>query len=45
LKRSDEALLELERASALDPGNPRFAYVYGVALHSAGKSDAAIPNL
>ncbi|HSE85648.1 MAG TPA: tetratricopeptide repeat protein [Candidatus Binatia bacterium] len=45
LKRSDEALPEFERASALDPGNPRFAYVYAVALHSAGKSDAAIANL
>jgi predicted CXXCH cytochrome family protein len=45
LKRSDEALRELERASTLDPGNPRFAYVYAVAMHSAGKSDAAIANL
>jgi tetratricopeptide (TPR) repeat protein len=45
LKRSDEALRELERASMLETGNPRFAYVYAVALHSAGKADAAIANL
>ena len=29
----------------LEPGNARFAYVYAVALHSAGKSDAAIATL
>ncbi len=45
MKRSDEALPEFKRASALDPGTARFAYVYAVALHSAGKRDAAIANL
>jgi Flp pilus assembly protein TadD len=45
LKRSDEALRELERATALEPGNARFAYVYAVALHSTGRVDAAIAKL
>ena len=42
MQRSDEALGELERATTLEPGNTRFAYTYAVALHSAGKADAAI---
>jgi tetratricopeptide (TPR) repeat protein len=37
MKRSDEALGELERATTLEPGNARFAYVYAVALHSTAK--------
>jgi tetratricopeptide (TPR) repeat protein len=37
LKRIDEAVNELERASVLDAGNVRFAYAYGVALQSVGK--------
>ena len=45
MKRSDEALRELERAALLEPGNARFAYVYAVALHSADKPDAAIARL
>ena len=45
LKRTDAALGELERATVLEPGNARFAYVYAVALHSTGKSDAAIARL
>ena len=45
LKRTDEALRQLERAAELDPENSRFAYVYAVALHSAGKADAAIAKL
>jgi Flp pilus assembly protein TadD len=45
LKRTDTALTELERATVLEPGNARFAYVYAVALHSTGKSDAAIARL
>jgi Flp pilus assembly protein TadD len=45
MKRTDEAIGELERAAALDPGNARFAYVYAVALHSKGKADAAIARL
>jgi predicted Zn-dependent protease len=31
--RTDEALGELRRATQLDPAVPRFAYVYGVAVH------------
>ena len=45
MKRTGEALGELERATALEPGNARFAYVYAVALHSTGKPDAAIAGL
>ena len=45
LKRTDAALGELERATFLEPGNARFAYVYAVALHSTGKSDLAIAKL
>jgi predicted CXXCH cytochrome family protein len=45
LKRTDTALAELERATVLEPGNARFSYVYAVALHSTGKSDAAIKRL
>ncbi len=45
LKRTDAALGELERATVLEPGNARFAYVYAVALHSTGKSAAAITKL
>jgi len=32
LKRVPEALLSLQRAADLAPGNPRYAYVYAVAL-------------
>ncbi|MET0216002.1 MAG: tetratricopeptide repeat protein [Vicinamibacterales bacterium] len=45
LSRTGEALGELERASVLEPGNVRFAYVYAVALHSGGRVDAAIETL
>ena len=45
LKRTDDALVELARATALEPGNGRFAYVHAVALHSMGKVDAAIARL
>jgi predicted CXXCH cytochrome family protein len=45
LKRADDALVEFERASALEPGNGRFAYVHAVALHSSGKVAAAIAKL
>ena len=44
LKRAD-AVSELERATVLEPGNARYAYVYAVALHSAGSPDAAIKRL
>jgi predicted CXXCH cytochrome family protein len=45
LNRSDTALREFARAAGLEPGNARFAYVHAIALHSAGKVDAAIAQL
>ena len=45
LKRPDQALDELERATMLDPASVRFSYVYAVALHSTGKVEAAIARL
>lgn len=44
-KRREEALQEFALATKLDPSNARFAYVYGVALHSLGRVDAAIATL
>jgi len=43
-KRSDDALAEFARAAELRP-DARFAYVFGVALHSAGKTDRALEVL
>ena len=45
LKRSDEALGELRKATEVDQGQVRYAYVYAVALHSAGRSIEAITVL
>jgi Flp pilus assembly protein TadD len=45
LKRLDEALVELRRAAELDSHNARYAYIYGVALHSAGRPQDAIAYL
>jgi len=45
LKRVDEALVELGRAAELDRQNARYAYIYGVALHSAGRQQEAIASL
>jgi Flp pilus assembly protein TadD len=45
LQRGDTALREFSRAVGLEPGNARFAYVNAIALHSSGKSDAAIAQL
>ncbi len=36
LKRPVDALVELRRAAELEPDRARYAYVYAVALHSAG---------
>jgi predicted CXXCH cytochrome family protein len=41
LKRSDAALDELRRAVELDPERSRYAYVYAVGLHSAGRRENA----
>jgi Flp pilus assembly protein TadD len=40
-KRVADALPLFARAAAAQPGNPRFAYVYGVALHSTGNAPEA----
>ena len=45
LKQSDEALEELHRAVELDPNQPRYAYVYAVGLHSAGRTGEAMAAL
>jgi Flp pilus assembly protein TadD len=45
MKHADAALVELERATVLDPGDARMAYVYAVALHSTGKPGEAIAKL
>jgi len=41
LKRSDAALNEFRRAAELDPERSRYAYVYAVGLHSAGRREDA----
>ena len=45
LKRPDEALAELRRAVELEPERARYAYVYAVALNSAGRGDEAMTVL
>jgi Flp pilus assembly protein TadD len=45
LKQSGEALAELHKATELQPDNQRYAYVYAVALHSAGRRDEAVAAL
>jgi predicted CXXCH cytochrome family protein len=45
LKRLEEALVEFRHAAELDTHNARYAYIYGVALHSAGRQQEAIGYL
>jgi Flp pilus assembly protein TadD len=45
LKRNDDALAELHKATELDPDRARYAYVYAVALHSGGQLDEAMATL
>jgi Flp pilus assembly protein TadD len=45
LKRLDEALGELRKATTLDPDNARYSYVYGVALNASGKKAEALAVL
>jgi predicted CXXCH cytochrome family protein len=45
LKRTEEALGELQRAAQLDPRQARYAYVYAVGLHSAARVGDAITVL
>jgi predicted CXXCH cytochrome family protein len=40
-KRYAEAISSLKRAAELEPAQPRYAYVYGVALQSAGQANEA----
>ncbi len=42
LKRPNEAIGELRRATELEPDRQRYAYVYAVALHSIGHGDEAM---
>jgi Tfp pilus assembly protein PilF len=44
-KQTDSALVQLERAAALEPDNPRYVYVHAVTLHSSGRANAAIVKL
>ncbi len=44
-KRYADALTFLARAASLQPDNPRYSYVYAVALDSSGQTDAAIDVL
>jgi predicted CXXCH cytochrome family protein len=41
-KETDRAVAELKRAAGLEPSSARYAYVYGVALHSNGDASEAI---
>jgi tetratricopeptide (TPR) repeat protein len=41
-RRYPEAVAEFGRASSLAPDNPRYAYVYAIALNSMGKPAAAL---
>ena len=43
--RLADALPELARAAALEPGSSRYAYVYAVALHDHGERTASIAAL
>ncbi len=44
-KRVAEALPKLREAAGLEPNEPRFAYVYAIALHDTGQPEAAIDVL
>jgi tetratricopeptide (TPR) repeat protein len=45
LKRAEIALAEFRSAAELDPARARYAYVYAIALNSAGRRDEAIDIL
>jgi tetratricopeptide (TPR) repeat protein len=44
-QRMPEALAQLQQVARLAPEQPRYAYVYGVALHSAGRQAEGIAVL
>jgi Flp pilus assembly protein TadD len=39
--QNSDAIVELARAAKLAPESPRYAYVYGIALHSTGEVERA----
>ena len=41
-KQTDKAVLALQTAATLNPDNPRYVYVYAVALNSTSKSNEAM---
>src|SRR5262249_48641257 len=45
LKKPDDALAALARATALEPDRARYAYVYAVGLNSAGRGAEALAVL
>ncbi|MGZ8881314.1 MAG: tetratricopeptide repeat protein [Methylosarcina sp.] len=47
VRKTDQsaALIELAEAAKLAPDNPRYAYVYAIALHSAGRTKQALAVL
>lgn len=45
LKRTEEALTELQKAAELERDRARYIYVYAVALHSGGRRDEAMKIL
>ena len=44
-RRHDAAIEQFERATTLAPQQPRYAYVFGVALHSTGRTSRALETL
>jgi predicted CXXCH cytochrome family protein len=44
-KRQEASLDELQKAAVLDPGQPRFGYVYAIGLHAAGRREDALVAL
>jgi len=44
-KRTEPAVEELRLAASLTPQNPRYVYVYAIALNSTGRSEQAIMTL
>ncbi|WP_284273581.1 tetratricopeptide repeat protein [Bradyrhizobium iriomotense] len=44
-RRPDDALAEFRTATELEPDRSRYAYVYAVALHSAGRVDESMKVL
>ncbi len=45
MKRYDEGMIELKRATELLPNHAQTQYFYGVALNSTGRFDEALPYL